>query len=294
MHFRCAGPFNILRTDRVPMGRIALARMTSNPRVWGSGGCDLPQKDALSSWDERNGAQDATFKAIKMMEHRQSHSIVTTWWQRFWTAACGSDSTLSRNPHPSHPLSPPAPPTTPSTSQMCILVRTAALLKVALLYNKWRRQKTVFWGSRCVLHSGSCFSSSAVWDSAVRSPLIILSTLYHYFWLQMSLLPSAHGSEIMKGKKVPDGEMLYMASVQNAKGKHICGGFLIRRDIVVTAAHCDDKWATSILSLWKKKIAEQDINWLLCRFNLSLSVQSTDKCCSRHSQSEQNKEDHEV
>ncbi len=48
----------------------------------------------------------------------------------------------------------------------------------------------------------------------------------------------ALGSEIINGKKAPENLMLYMASVQNHKG-HICGGFLIDEDFVVTAAHCD-------------------------------------------------------
>lgn len=52
------------------------------------------------------------------------------------------------------------------------------------------------------------------------------------------------GSEIIKGHKVPDNEMLYMASVQNASGHHVCGGFLISKDTVVTAAHCDKEWVT--------------------------------------------------
>uniref|UniRef100_A0A3B5LN91 trypsin n=1 Tax=Xiphophorus couchianus TaxID=32473 RepID=A0A3B5LN91_9TELE len=50
---------------------------------------------------------------------------------------------------------------------------------------------------------------------------------------------TAHGTEIINGKKVPDRLMLYVASVQNNKGQHMCGGFLISEDFVVTAAHCD-------------------------------------------------------
>ncbi|XP_067454222.1 duodenase-1-like [Thunnus thynnus] len=54
------------------------------------------------------------------------------------------------------------------------------------------------------------------------------------------------GSEIINGKKVPDNLMLYMASVQNNRG-HVCGGFLISEDFVVTAAHCDDSNPTSVV-----------------------------------------------
>uniref|UniRef100_A0A3Q3VXA8 Peptidase S1 domain-containing protein n=1 Tax=Mola mola TaxID=94237 RepID=A0A3Q3VXA8_MOLML len=47
------------------------------------------------------------------------------------------------------------------------------------------------------------------------------------------------GSKIINGKKVPANSMLYMASVQDSSGRHICGGFLINEDFVVTAAHCE-------------------------------------------------------
>lgn len=46
-----------------------------------------------------------------------------------------------------------------------------------------------------------------------------------------------HGSDIIKGKKAPENSLLYMASVQSSTG-HVCGGFLITADFVLTAAHC--------------------------------------------------------
>ncbi|XP_041671975.1 mast cell protease 3-like [Cheilinus undulatus] len=56
----------------------------------------------------------------------------------------------------------------------------------------------------------------------------------------------ALGGEIINGEKTKESAMQYMASVQNDKG-HICGGFLISEDFVLTAAHCDDKNPTHVV-----------------------------------------------
>ncbi|CAI5639838.1 unnamed protein product [Oreochromis niloticus] len=60
------------------------------------------------------------------------------------------------------------------------------------------------------------------------------------------LKQAAHGSDIISGEKVPRNSMLYMVSVQNKNG-HICGGFLITEDFVVTATHCDNEYPTHVV-----------------------------------------------
>ncbi|KAM9358038.1 trypsin-3-like [Symphorus nematophorus] len=47
---------------------------------------------------------------------------------------------------------------------------------------------------------------------------------------------NALGDQIINGEKALENSMQYMASLQN-NGFHICGGFLISEDFVVTAAH---------------------------------------------------------
>uniref|UniRef100_A0A3P9BCC1 trypsin n=1 Tax=Maylandia zebra TaxID=106582 RepID=A0A3P9BCC1_9CICH len=53
-------------------------------------------------------------------------------------------------------------------------------------------------------------------------------------------LSYSHVIAIIHGKKAPENSMQYMASVQDNNGHHVCGGFLITEEFVVSAAQCDD------------------------------------------------------
>uniref|UniRef100_A0A8C0IRN6 Peptidase S1 domain-containing protein n=1 Tax=Chelonoidis abingdonii TaxID=106734 RepID=A0A8C0IRN6_CHEAB len=60
--------------------------------------------------------------------------------------------------------------------------------------------------------------------------------------LLILLLPRAQAGEIIGGQEARPHSRPYMAFVKiqrEGKGENMCGGFLIREDVVVTAAHCN-------------------------------------------------------
>ncbi|MED6273897.1 hypothetical protein CHARACLAT_010951 [Characodon lateralis] len=103
----------------------------------------------------------------------------------------------------------------------------------------------------CVEEAGCSKSGAFIWpvtSQEIRSyPVSWLCRKCHQRpFSESNRTQLAHGTEIIHGNKVPDGLMLYMASVQNNR-EHICGGFLISEDFVITAAHCDEQNPTSVV-----------------------------------------------
>lgn len=94
-------------------------------------------------------------------------------------------------------------------------------------------------------------------EETVRLPnliIILQFTNEAFINLKCLFVFLALRSEIINGKKTKLKSMQYMASVQNKHGYHICGGFLISEDFVLTAAHCIRSWVTfhplAIFDLW--------------------------------------------
>ena len=80
-------------------------------------------------------------------------------------------------------------------------------------------------------------------ESSLLSRFSVLhSPLIKCYILLITLIFTALGDEIINGKKVPEKMMLYMASLQDKQHQHLCGGFLISEDFVVSAAHCNRSW----------------------------------------------------
>ncbi|XP_040896213.1 duodenase-1-like [Toxotes jaculatrix] len=96
------------------------------------------------------------------------------------------------------------------------------------------------------------------------------------FHVLTCLRQNAFGSEIINGKKSKDKSMQYMASVQNNNKGHVCGGFLVSEDFVMTAAHCDDfKPTTVVLGTHNLKKVNNDMRYNVKRCKHPSYVQTS-------------------
>ncbi|XP_065421222.1 cathepsin G-like [Chrysemys picta bellii] len=90
-------------------------------------------------------------------------------------------------------------------------------------------------------------------------PLTMLLLLHIAF----PLPPGAHaGEEIIGGQEARPHSRSYMAFVKIEKGgnqRSKCGGFLIREDVVVTAAHCNCNLGDIIVLLWAHNVAIHEL-----------------------------------
>ncbi|XP_030614646.1 granzyme B-like [Archocentrus centrarchus] len=66
-----------------------------------------------------------------------------------------------------------------------------------------------------------------------------------YIFLQVCLTGAAE-SDIVGGKEAKPHSRPYMVSIQ-FQGQHVCGGILIQKDFVLTAAHCKNDPCTVVL-----------------------------------------------
>ncbi|KAM9848571.1 duodenase-1-like [Aulostomus maculatus] len=84
---------------------------------------------------------------------------------------------------------------------------------------------------------------------------------------------SALGNGIINGEKAPEDAFLYMASIESKTG-HICGGFLISEDFVVTAAHCSQNFERVVLGTHNLKSKNKTVRniSMKCKHPLYTSV----------------------
>ncbi|XP_059195776.1 duodenase-1-like [Centropristis striata] len=66
-----------------------------------------------------------------------------------------------------------------------------------------------------------------------------MDALHRSLLLHLLTCLGQHAYAVINGEKAAEGSLPFMVSVQTRHNQHVCGGFLIRQDFVVTAAQCD-------------------------------------------------------
>ncbi|KAM7150582.1 mast cell protease 1A-like [Macrochelys suwanniensis] len=93
-----------------------------------------------------------------------------------------------------------------------------------------------------------------------RMLLLLLFTAFLPFAAAFLLPPGLHADWVIRGQEAPLGSRPYMAYMQiGSTGS--CGGFLIREDVVATAAHCNCNLGDIFVYLGVQDLKKPDQNW---------------------------------
>ncbi|XP_023684619.1 mast cell protease 1A-like [Paramormyrops kingsleyae] len=115
--------------------------------------------------------------------------------------------------------------------------------------------------------------------------MLLHLSLFCLFLQELLSLTGASESGILGGETAKPHSRPYMASLQ-VRGAHKCGGFLIRKDFILTAAHCTKDFRSLTVVLGNNNIKKK--KWLRQKSGIKV------KWCCSHPNNSKNQYDFDI